>query len=345
MDLQPATPNAATSCRTSTTASTSASGSTSPAAPPGSSTLSTNASVAVPCWRTREAEPLPWNSDQISEAPGELLARAPVRPATEMSVRQVHQQLLAVRRDTAGRGHGGTGRSGAAGLDQRQGGRVSLHEHAHDGGRLLRPSAARGDESIGRQIGFRRLREMRLVGRGDLGDVGFEVNRKLKRGQQRSRRAAVICDRAKAIDHVHGQCPTATMRLAFGESRHGSTNPADSARRDGCHWHRVRRILQDIAGHAPHRVHLRRYDVYQSFPSTSPPAGVRAYVHPAAGGGIRSNTACTVPAGVSSPPSPQGTTCSDAYPQRHGLSGGLHATRSQPRSRPPQDRRLRRSPC
>ena len=109
-----------------------------------------------------------------------------------------------------------------------------------------------------------------------IGDVGFEVNRKLKRGQQRSRRAAVICDRAKAIDHVHDQCPTATMRLAFGESSHGSTNPADSARRGGCHWHRVRRVLHDIAGHAPHRVHLRRYDVFQSFPSTSPPAGVRA---------------------------------------------------------------------
>ena len=60
---------------------------------------------------------------QISKVQGELLAGAPVRPATEMSVGQVHEHLLAVRRDTAGRGHGGSGRSGAAGLDQRQGGR------------------------------------------------------------------------------------------------------------------------------------------------------------------------------------------------------------------------------
>ena len=97
-----------------------------------------------------------------------------------------------------------------------------------------------------------RLWEMRLVGRGDQGDVGFEIGRKPESGQQRSRRCALTGDQAKPIDHGHDQRPTATMRVAFAKPRHGPTKPPESARRGRRHRHRIRRVLQDVTGHAIH---------------------------------------------------------------------------------------------
>jgi hypothetical protein len=189
---------------------------------------------------------------RLGEVQGELFTGALVRPPTEVSVAQVHKDLLAARRATAGERHGRGGRSGPAGVDQCQRGGVSLHEHARDRGGLLRPPAARRHEPVGRQIRFLRLREMRLVGGGDHGDVGFEIRWEPQGGQQRARRCALIGNQARPIDHVHDERPTATMRVAFAESGHGPTKPPDSARRDGRHWHRIRRVVQGVTGHALH---------------------------------------------------------------------------------------------
>ena len=83
---------------------------------------------------------------------GEPLTGAPVRPPTEVSVAQVHKNLVAARRATAGEGHGRGGRSDPAGVDQCQRGGVSLHEHARDRGGLLSPPAARRHEPVGRHL-------------------------------------------------------------------------------------------------------------------------------------------------------------------------------------------------
>ena len=133
----------------------------------------------------------------------------------------------------AGERHGRGGRSGPAFVDQRQCGGVSLHQHAHDCGGVLRPPAARRHEAVRRQVRFLRLREMRLVGGGDQGDVGLELGRKPECCQERPRRCALVGDEAEPIDHAHDHRPTATMRVALAEPRHGRAKPADSARRGG----------------------------------------------------------------------------------------------------------------
>ncbi len=135
----------------------------------------------------------------------------------EVGIGEIDEHLPAVGVDAPSHRHGRRWILPPPRLDQRQGGGVPLHQHTRQRGGLLGATTARRDEPIGAGVGGRRLGEVRLIGRGDRGDIALQVGGQPQGREQRAGGRAVIVEIAR---------PTESMIDSITSRRRWCTGPS-----------------------------------------------------------------------------------------------------------------------